>query len=215
MFGPLKTLLFLAVLWLPLSFFVWFYFAQLFVVPIAWLSSTILEWWMPAVFTGIEQTRHVLSFITALPIDPAQLVGMDLSQGRPAVVVDVNPMIYGFCIPVLTGLVMATPLSSARRALQIGAGVIVLIGVQTFGTIFDVLKSIGLQSGTEGMNVIAQAGLSPNLIAFCYQFGYLVLPAITPVILWVMFNQPFIQSLVTTEGDEIPDAGTDLPGSKS
>ena len=121
MFGPLKTLLFLAVLWLPLSFFVWFYFAQLFVVPIAWLSSTILEWWMPAVFTGIEQTRHVLSFITALPIDPAQLVGMDLSQGRPAVVVDVNPMIYGFCIPVLTGLVMATPLSSARRALQIGA----------------------------------------------------------------------------------------------
>jgi len=215
MFGPLKTLLFLAVLWLPLSFFVWFYFAQLFVVPIAWLSSHVLEWWMPTVFSGVEQTRHLLSFITTLPVDPAQLVGVDLSQGRPAVVVDANPMIYGFCIPVLTGLVMATPLSSARRALQIGVGVIVLLGVQTFGTVFDVLKSIGLQAGTEGSRVIAEAGISPNLIAFCYQFGYLVLPAITPVILWVMLNQPFIQSLVTTEGDDIPEPGTDLPSSKS
>jgi len=215
MFGPLKTLLFLAVLWLPLSFFVWFYFAQLFVVPVAWLSSTILEWWMPTVFTGVEQTRHLLSFITALPVDPALLVGVDMSQGRPAVVVDVNPMIYGFCIPVLTGLVMATPLSSARRALQISGGVIILLGVQAFGTIFDVLKSIGLQAGAEGANVIAQAGLSPNLIAFCYQFGYLVLPAITPVILWVMFNQPFIQSLVTTEGNDIPEAGTNTPETRS
>ncbi len=215
MFGPLKTLLFLAVLWLPLSFFVWFYFAQLFVVPVAWLSSTVLEWWMPTVFSGVEQTRHMLSFITTLPVDPAQLAGMDLSQGRPAVVVDVNPMIYGFCIPVLTGLVMATPLSSARRAFQVGVGVLVLLGVQVFGTVFDVLKSLGLQSGVEGANVIAEAGLSPNFIAYCYQFGYLVLPAITPVILWVMFNQQFIQSLVTTEGSDIPEEGTKLPETKS
>lgn len=209
MFGPLKTLLFLAVLWLPLSFFVWFYFAQLWVTPIASLASTVLQTWLPQVFTGVEQTQHLLSFITTLPVDPAQLAGMDLSQGRPAVVVDANPMIYGYSIPVLVGLVMATPLSNRRRALQVCIGLIVLLGVQTFGTVFDVLKSIGLQAGEEGARAIAEAGLSPNMIAFCYQFGYLVLPAITPVILWVMFNQPFIQSLVTAEGSDIPTPGTD------
>ncbi|MDX2300721.1 MAG: exosortase H-associated membrane protein [Xanthomonadaceae bacterium] len=209
MFGPLKTLLFLAVLWLPLSFFVWFYFAQLWVTPIASMASTVLQAWLPQVFTGVEQTQHILSFITTLPVDPAQLAGMDLSQGRPAVVVDANPMIYGYSIPVLVGLVMATPLSNRRRALQVGIGLVVLLGVQTFGTVFDVLKSIGLQAGQEGARVIAEAGLSPNMIAFCYQFGYLVLPAITPVILWVMFNQPFIQSLVTAEGSDIPTPGTD------
>lgn len=209
MFGPLKTLLFLAVLWLPLSFFVWFYFAQLWVTPIASMASTVLQAWLPQVFTGVEQTQHILSFITTLPVDPAQLAGMDLSQGRPAVVIDANPMIYGYSIPVLVGLVMATPLSNRRRALQVGIGLVVLLGVQTFGTVFDVLKSIGLQAGQEGARAIAEAGLSPNMIAFCYQFGYLVLPAITPVILWVMFNQPFIQSLVTAEGSDIPTPGTD------
>lgn len=215
MFGPLKTLLFLAVLWLPLSFFVWFYFAQLWVTPIASLAAYVLEHWLPNIFTGVEQTQHILSFITTLPVDPAQLAGMDLSQGRPAVVVDANPMIYGYCIPVLVGLVMATPLSGLRRFIQISVGLVILLAVQTYGTVFDVLKSVGLQAGDEGARVIAEAGLSPNLIAFCYQFGYLVLPAITPVILWVMFNQPFIQSLVTTEGSEIPGAGTDATDQQS
>jgi hypothetical protein len=215
MFGPLKTLLFLAVLWLPLSFFVWFYFAQLWVTPIASMASSVLQAWLPQIFTGVDQTQHVLSFITTLPVDPAQLAGMDLSQGRPAVVVDVNPMIYGYSIPVLVGLVMATPLSNGRRALQILLGLLVLLAVQTFGTVFDALKSVGLQAGDEGARAIAEAAISPNLIAFCYQFGYLVLPAITPVILWVMFNQPFIQSLVTAEGSQIPGAGTDRPDTQS
>lgn len=215
MFGPLKTLLFLAVLWLPLSFFVWFYFAQLWVTPIASMASSVLQAWLPQIFTGVDQTQHVLSFITTLPVDPAQLAGMDLSQGRPAVVVDVNPMIYGYSIPVLVGLVMATPLSNGRRALQIVLGLLVLLAVQTFGTVFDALKSVGLQAGDEGARAIAEAAISPNLIAFCYQFGYLVLPAITPVILWVMFNQPFIQSLVTAEGSQIPGAGTDRPDTQS
>lgn len=215
MFGPLKALMFLAVLWLPLSFFVWFYFAQLFVTPIASLASWVLQTWMPQVFTGVEQTRHILAFITSLPVDPALLVGVDVSQGRPAVVVEANPMIYGYCLPVLVGLVMATPLRGWQRLWQIGLGGLVLLGVQTFGTVFDVLKSTGLQAGADGAKAIADAGLSLEVIAFCYQFGYLVLPAITPVILWVMFNQAFIQSLVTAEGSELPDTGTPGPDPRS
>ncbi len=209
MFGPLKTLLFLAVLWLPLSFFVWFYFAELFVTPIAVLAGWVLQTWMPTVFLDVEQNRHVLDFITSLPVDPSMLVGVDLSQGRPAVVVEVNPMIYGYCIPVIVGLVMATPLRGWQRLWQVCAGVAVLLAVQTFGTVFDVLKSVGLQAGPEGAKVIADAGISLDVIAFCYQFGYLVLPAITPVILWVLFNQAFIQLVVTTEGSDLPDVGTD------
>jgi hypothetical protein len=215
MFGPLKSLLFLAVLWLPLSFFVWFYFAQLFVTPIASMANWVLQSWLPAVFTGVEQTQHMLAFITSLPVDPALLVGMDLSQGRPAVVIEVNPMIYGYCIPVLVGLVMATPLRGWQRLWQIGVGVLVLLSVQTFGTVFDVLKNLGLRAGADGAKAIADVGLSLDVIAFCYLFGYLVLPAITPVIMWVMFNQAFIRGLVTMEGSELPDVGTADPSAKS
>ncbi len=207
MFGPLKSLLFLAVLWLPLSFFVWFYFAQVFVMPIASLAFSALQSIMPGTFETIEQTGRLLTLVTTLPV---------LQDGRAGVaLVEVNPMIYGYCIPVLAGLVMATPLRGWQRAWQIGLGSLVLMLVQTFGTVFDVLKNVALRTGEVGARAIADAGVSVDVIAFCYQFGYLVLPAIMPVILWVAFNQAFIRSLVTIEGSELPEIGSPGPDAKS
>lgn len=212
MFGPLKSLLFLAVLWLPLSFFVWFYFAQLFVLPIAGLANWVLEGWLPGVFDGYEQSRHLITWFTTLPVDPALLAGIDTSQGTPAMVIEINPMIYGYCIPVLIGLVMATPLRGWQRAWQITIGLAILTAVQTFGTVFDTLKNLGLRAGPSGAQAVADAGISLDLIAFCYQFGYLVLPAITPVILWVLFNQAFIKGLVTENDPAWNGTGTEGRG---
>lgn len=207
MFGPLKTLLFLAVLWLPLSFFVWFYFAQLFVWPISSMAMSVLQAWVPTVFTEVEQAGRLLTFVTTLPV---------MQDGRAGVaLIEVDPMIYGYSIPVLVGLVMATPLRGRQRIWQIALGGFLLTLVQTFGTVFDVLKNVGLRMGEVGAKAIADAGISMDLIAFCYQFGYLVLPAIAPVILWVAFNQAFIRSLVTIEGSELPEMGTSGPESKS
>lgn len=207
MFGPLKSLLFLALLWLPLSFFVWFYFAQVFVMPIASLAFAVLDSLMPSTFGSIEQSGHLLTLITTLPV---------MIEGRAGVAtVEVNPMIYGYCIPVLVGLVMATPLRGIQRLWQIALGTFVLTLVQTFGTVFDVLKNVALRTGDVGAKAIADAGISIDLIAFCYQFGYLVLPAIVPVILWVAFNQSFIRALVTIEGSELPEIGTSGPDVKS
>ena len=207
MFGPLKSLLFLAVLWLPLSFFVWFYFAQFFVWPISSMSLAVLQTWVPTVFAQVEQAGRLLTFVTTLPV---------MQDGRAGVaLIEVDPMIYGYSIPVLVGLVMATPLRLRQRLWQIGLGGFVLTLVQTFGTVFDVLKSVGLRMGDVGTQAIADAGISLDLIAFCYQFGYLVLPAITPVILWVAFNQEFIRNLVTIEGSELPDVGTSGPDRQS
>ena len=42
-------------------------------------------------------------------------------------------------------------------------------------------------------------GLSANLLAFCYQAGYLILPAVFPIFLWVAMNRRFIERLVTWE----------------
>ena len=118
---------------------------------------------------------------------------------------------------------------------RIGVSLVVLIGVQVFGTVFDALVSMGIKppeklsmlagSSPETLNMLkpyldqvremTQAAIAPDVIAFCYQFGYLVLPAITPVSLWVAFNQAFIKNLITIEVSELPDVGTSSPDSKS
>ena len=217
MFGPLKSLLFLAVLWLPLSFFVWFYLRQLWVQPIAAGSGAILGRLFDGSFLRVDLEIHEINFVFDITHDGrvAELAFM------------VNPLIYGYCLPVLAGLVMATPLSGARRALQLFSGIFVLLGVQIFGTVFDALKQMGVKqpdalsmtAGSQGdaemlrpfldqVREMTLSAVSADVIAFGYQFGYLVLPAIMPVILWVLFNQAFIRGLVTTEGSELPEAGT-------
>lgn len=225
MFGPLKTLLFLAVLWLPLSFFVWFYFAQLWVQPIAALAGQMMGWLFDGSFLRTELTQYKIDFF--FRVQPEGLRPVELAF-------DVNPMIYGYCLPVLVGLVMATPLQNRKRAMQIGVGIVVLIGVQVFGTVFDALVSMGIRPPTklamlagspdamtmlkpylDHVREMTLAAVPANVIAFAYQFGYLVLPAIMPVILWMAFNQAFIRSLVTTEGSEIPDPGTEVPQPQS
>ena len=44
--------------------------------------------------------------------------------------------------------------------------------------------------------VISAIGLSPEQIALAYQTGYLILPGVVPVVVWVLLNQRFIEGLM-------------------
>lgn len=203
--GPLKTLLFSAALWLPLSFFVWFYLSALLVMPVRWLAEQVLVGWMPQIFTGSQQLVYMVTMFTSLPVDQGMLPpGVDPSMVQP-ISIEVNPMIYGYSFPVLIGLVMATPLALRQRAMQISIALACLWPVQSFGVIFDVLKSLRFETGGVGVAALEQVGLSANLLAFCYQAGYLILPAVFPIFLWVAMNRRFIERLVTVDDDRLED----------
>ena len=47
-----------------------------------------------------------------------------------------------------------------------------------------------------------RAGLPLELIALCYQFGYLILPALVPAALWIVGNRRFIETLTRAPGRE-------------
>lgn len=212
--GPLRTLLFSAALWLPLAFFVWFYLSAILVMPVRWLAEQVLVSWMPHIFTASEQTGYLVTMFTKLPIDQGMLPpGIDPSMVQP-ISIDVNPMIYGYSFPVLIGLVMATPLLLRQRALQITIALACLWPVQSFGVVFDVLKSLRFETGTVGIVAMENVGLSANLLAFCYQAGYLILPAVFPIFLWVAMNREFIQRLVTVDDDRLEDVAYGVPDSK-
>ncbi len=213
--GPLRTLLFSAALWLPLAFFIWFYLSAILVMPVRWLAELVLVSWMPHIFTGSEQSGYLVTMFTQLPIDQGMLPpGVDPSMVEP-ISIEVNPMIYGYSFPVLIGLVMATPLLLRQRALQIAIALACLWPVQSFGVVFDVLKSLRFESGNVGIAAMENVGLSANLLAFCYQAGYLILPAVFPIFLWVAMNREFIQRLVTVDDDRLEDVAYGVPEPKS
>ena len=91
---------------------------------------------------------------------------------------------------------MATPLTIRRRLFHFAVAFAVIWMAQSLGIIAETFKMLAFDSGASGANAVTSAGIAPNTIALAYQFGYLILPAVVPVALWIGLNRPFIESLV-------------------
>ncbi len=183
----LKAFMLNVVLWLPLAFFLWFYLAAVLVTPVDWLVTGVLALFFDPLFDGVARTGYMLDVG----------VFVELPEGRAVADIPINPMIYGYGLPLVAGLTIATPLTGLRRTLNLLAVFLVVVLVQAWGVTWEAFRSITFELGEPGAAVVAASGLKPEVIALAYQFGYLVLPAVVPVALWVVMNRPFIEGVVS------------------
>lgn len=220
--SPLRQFVVTAAFWLPAMFFLWYLLSSAVVFPVIRLSAAILGLWMPEIVLSMGQEYHDAVYaysanLTGVPGLPATHLAVEEQR--------TNVLIYCYGLPLLFGLVMATPLNWRRTWLQLGVGFAVLTLVETFGLVGEVLKTLayGVRSAIEAAfmamqyaHVAASAGvtaeqhmhaalaghgLSVDAIGLMYQFGYLVLPAVVPVALWIMMNRRFLETLVGWSGE--------------
>lgn len=211
--SPLTRFLLAALLWLPLAFFVWFSFAAAFVWPVIALAKGVLLHAWPSLFSAIEQGADLLDTQGRVLAHPGYLMqitsGVLVNAAPPGAAPRfgfiepvVNPMVYGYALPLFAGLVLATPLSRKRALIELAVGMPVIWCAQAVGVIGESLKSVSLDAGSAGVEAAQRAGLSLEFIALCYQFGYLILPALVPAALWIVLNRSFIQTLTRRAGTE-------------
>ncbi|MCB1554460.1 MAG: hypothetical protein KDJ14_11695 [Xanthomonadales bacterium] len=198
--SPLRQFVLAAALWLPACFFLWAVFSSVIVWPIGKASDLILPAMLPGTIEGVLQDRFILQIDTLLQTTQS-------ADGRIGLLsFTVNPLVYAWCMALFCGLVMASPVSVRGRLLQLALGLPVLICVAVWGTVFDCLELLALKSGPLGLAAVEQAGWHVEAIALGSQFGYLILPAVTPIALWVIMNKEFLEELVGWRG-ELDDAG--------
>ncbi|MDX1571724.1 MAG: exosortase H-associated membrane protein [Xanthomonadales bacterium] len=182
----LKAFMLNVVLWLPLAFFLWFYLAPVLVAPVGWGVSGILALWPGELFHGVVRDGYWLQVGVLL----------DLPEGLAIADIPVNPMLYGYGLPLIVGLVVSTPLAARHRLLQLLAGYLLVAMIQIWGVIWECFRTLAFEMGEPGMVVQRAAGLPSEVIALAYQFGYLILPAVVPVAAWILFNRRFIEGVV-------------------
>ena len=211
--SPLQRFLLAALLWLPLAFFLWFAFATAFAWPVIALAKAVLLNAWPALFTAIGQGADQLDtqgHVLAHPGFLMQITSGVLVNAAPAgaparfgfIEPVVNPMVYGWSLPLFVGLVLATPLRRVRVFGELALGVPAIWCAQAFGVVAESLKSVSIDAGQAGVEAAQRAGVSLELIALCYQFGYLILPALLPAALWIVLNRSFIEALTRPAGME-------------
>ncbi|GJM10121.1 MAG: hypothetical protein DHS20C11_23970 [Lysobacteraceae bacterium] len=190
--SSLNSLLLQALLWLPLGFFVWFAIAPLLVIPVTQLTRFLVLELLPHAATGVVQTGFRVEILTLISPPPAANIGRDLGM----ISLTLNPMLYGYGLPLVFGLIMSIQLPVWRRVRQVIAAYLVIVLVQTWGTAAELFKTMAFELGAEGAHAMERTGISPDAIALGYQFGYLILPAVVPVVFWMIANRDFIDEMV-------------------
>ncbi len=210
---PVHAFALKAALWLPISFVVWFWAAALWSWPAVMLAKQVLLGVWPDLFTGLARGGDVLDASGRVIAHASYLVTLTTSvtvhvpaSGSGAGGVGVleptlNPMVYAYSLPLFSGLVMATPLSSWRRLFELAIAFAVISLAQAFGIVAEALKFIAFEAGPEGTQAAMHAGLASNAVALAYQFGFLILPAVAPAALWIGLNRRFIEELVRRDGE--------------
>ncbi|MCK9538739.1 exosortase H-associated membrane protein [Dokdonella sp.] len=210
--GPIRSFALKALLWLPLSFVLWFAFAPFLVWPALLLAKPVLLGAWGDIFTAAslggemhDASGRVLShagYLVSLTSVPVQIpAGPGSPGGLGELQPTINPMIYGYALPLFAGLAMATPVSGRRRSVQFALALMLIWLAQAFGILAEGIKVLAFDAGEPGAALAARSGLAPDVIALAYQLAYLILPAVLPVALWIGLNRRFIESLVDRGGN--------------
>jgi hypothetical protein len=171
--------------WLPLTFAVWYFAAPLLLAPVGWILRALVDVGFAGLVRSVEQSASILTFVTTLR------PGAAIEHG--VVTVDVNLLLYSFGLPMFVALTLATREPGWKRKLAIGYAV--LLPFTAWGVFADFLKNVAI---TAGPAVASQSGFSEwqrEAIAFAYQFGSLILPAVAPAVLWVTTHGRFLAGL--------------------
>ena len=187
--APLSRFILAVLAWLPVTFAVWYLAAPI----ILWPAVLLAEWAARAGWGGlvsaVDQHAAIVAFTTTLK--PGAVVAGGV------VTVDVNALLYSFGLPMFAALTLAAREPQRWRALALGYAA--LVPAIAFGIDADFLKNIAI---TAAPQVTSQAGFSAvqrEAIAFAFQFGSLILPAVAPAIAWVLTHRAFLERVRRTE----------------
>jgi hypothetical protein len=195
----LSELLILASLWMLFGFMLWFYLSAFHGAPARVISGAILSEVLGSHFHQIivEPNQNFLFQVETT----IQYTFRDGTMEALGFVV--NPLVFTYGLPLLFGLVMGSDASWLRKAAVLAVGYITITFVQVWGVVFNSLKMLAFNFGSQTHELVREAGVSDSVIALGYQLGTLILPALAPIFVWVLMNRRLVEQFVGWKAEDI------------
>ncbi|MCG8123641.1 MAG: hypothetical protein N0E55_06700 [Candidatus Thiodiazotropha taylori] len=196
--NPVAAFVLKVVFWLPVCLAGWYYLAPSLVWPVGLLSDWILTALFPQIFQGVEQQGDRLDFVTLLAM-PAELLRGQQPGVSGDLVFTVNPLLYSYGLPLYTALSIATPGDAKDEDLKWNKwlwGLPLLFLFQVWGVRFDGLKTLLFTLGPEISSQLAFSPIAMDGVALGYQLGYLILPSVLPLVIWVVQYRAYLTEMV-------------------
>ena len=200
--GTLKGFFATALLWLLVALAVWYALRHWLVLPPAWLAGKAMAAAFPGWVTGVQLDGNTQVLLTTLRVWSA-----DNRVGELAP--EVNGLVYAYGAPLLAALLLAS--RPRRWWWKLPAGLLVLLPFQAWGICFTWLLQVAVVAGEQTRIQTRFGPWEVNLIAAGYQLGFLILPTLVPVLLWLAFDRRVLAGAMI-EGALAGDRGQDSSG---
>lgn len=180
--------LLLAIVWLAVLLPAWYWAARWLAAPPIWLAGTVME----ALFgwvDGFEQQGVNAVLHTLVQVRMQGPTGDVLGELAP----EVSYPSYGYGLVLLWAMLLAarTPGWWWKGLL----GSLLLVPAQAWGICFQWLRDVVILSGPSGAAYLQYPRWVNDVVAYGYQFGFLMLTPVAPIMLWLLFNKQFVAAL--------------------
>lgn len=175
------------VLWLAPLLTLWYVARNFAVKAPAWLAEVIMTTVFPfwALATELHGTTQELVTNLAVKV-PGGLLG-DL-------IPEVNVLSYGYGMPLFVALLLAVRCKGLWWKIPLGWAA--LLPFQAWSICFDWLMQVAIQAQSDTSSQTYFNAFDRNVIGACYQLGVLVLPPLTPVLVWLALDQRLIKNVL-------------------
>ncbi len=183
-------------LWLVPLLAAWYWAREWLAVPVAWVAEQVMRGVFSYWVTGSELEGTTQTLLTALEIRaPDGRVG-DLTPTA-------NILSYAYGTPFAAALLLAVDLRGWWWKLPLAA--LALIPFQALSVCFTWLMQVAVLTGPQ---TAAQTGFDvwdTNFFAAGYQLGYLLLPTLVPVLVWLALDRRVVAALLIESALERDD----------
>lgn len=170
----------------------WYWLSPYLAAPVISLAGELMQFafrWVK----GYEHQGTVGTLLTSLHVFVPQNGRLMLADLAP----EVNYRTYGYGLALLWALLLAS--RPQRLWLKLALGTVILVPSQAIGMCFRWLREALLTSGPEVWQQTGLPGWVAEVIAYGYQFGFLMLTPLVPVLLWLVLDRRFVRQLWVEE----------------
>ena len=175
-----KGFLLKILIWLPLTFVLWYFLTPAIIYIVALLTKVVLSFIAGHAVMNVEQNEHVMHIITNFANNASR---------KETLTFAIDVMKYAYGLALFPAMVLATPKPWKDKFQDFYLGILVIFLIILWGVSFDTMQTLVFKLGRDIGETMGTTAFTRELIALGYQLGYLILPAVTPIILWFTMNQ--------------------------
>lgn len=177
-------------LWLTPALALWYWARDYVVIPVAWLAEALMRFFFPGWVSGTELAGIHLTLITRLAVPHESGRMADLTP-------EVSVLTYCYGLPLLLALFLGVRAKGLWWKLPVCA--VGLLPFQAWGVCFAWLVPIAVEAGQFTRSTTYFNSWEVNLIGLGYQLGFLLLPTLVPMLMWLYLERSFVVT-VAMEG---------------